>query len=223
MSKRSERDAAVAIGGEPRVNLLPPEVAQRKKARSARRGLVALVIVVLLAVAGGYGFVTIRAIGAQAEYAAAQARTAELLAEQMKYSEVTSITGQVQAVKDARSVALSTEVLWNNYYTKIRDVLPTDSTISSFVADGRAPWEPETIPLGPLRMPRVATITFVVTSAAPFPVADFVAKLAKIPGFADATSDVISREGEGYTTQFTLNLGTEGLSGRFPAGEEATS
>lgn len=45
MSKRTERDAVV-IGGEPRVNLLPPEVALRKKARSARRGLVALVIIV---------------------------------------------------------------------------------------------------------------------------------------------------------------------------------
>jgi hypothetical protein len=223
MSKRSERDAAVVLGGEPRVNLLPPEVAQRKKARSARRGLVALVIAVLLVVAGGYGFVTVRAIGAQLEFAAAQARTADLLAEQMKYSEVTAITGQVQAVKDARSIAVSTELLWNDYYTKIRDVLPADSTMSSLVADGRAPWEPDTLPLGPLRMPRVATITFVVTSAAPFPVADFVAKIAKIPGFADVTSDVISKDGEGYTTQFTFNLGADGLSGRFPSGEGSTN
>jgi type II secretory pathway pseudopilin PulG len=222
MSKRTERDAVV-IGGEPRVNLLPPEVALRKKARSARRGLVALVIIVLLAVAGGYGVATVRALAAEAELAVSQARTAELLAEQLQYGEVTTVSGNVQAVKDARTVAVSTEVLWNEYYTKIRDLIPVDTSISSFVVDGRAPWEPDNVPAGPLRQPRVATITFMIASAGPFPVQPFVAQISKIPGFVDVTADVITKDGESYTTQFTYNLGADALSGRFPAGEEASN
>ena len=93
MSTRSSKTSVLAVGAEPRANLLPPEVAQRKRARAARRGLVALVIGVLLLVAGGYAFASIQAIAAQAELATAQARTAELLAEQLEYSEVTSVSG----------------------------------------------------------------------------------------------------------------------------------
>lgn len=68
-----------------------------------------------------------------------QARTAELLAEQLQYAEVTTVSGNVQAVKDAQVLVVSTEVLWNDYYTKIRDALPADTSISSFLVDGRAP------------------------------------------------------------------------------------
>ena len=218
MSKRSAREAAAIIGGEPRVNLLPPEVAQRKKARSARRGLVALVIIVLLAVAGGYGFATVRALAAEAELAVSQARTAELLAEQLQYADVTTVSGNVQAVKDAQVLAVSTEVLWNDYYTKIRDALPADTSISSFLVDGRAPWEPDPGLAGPLRKPRVAQITFEVSSAVPFAVEPFVARIAKIPGFADTTPDILNREDLSYTTQFTYNVSPEALSGRFAEG-----
>ena len=223
MSKRSERAAAVTVGGEPRVNLLPPEVAQRKKARSARRGLVTLVVVIFLLVAAGYGYATFRALGAQALLAISQARTADLLAEQLKYADVTTLSGNVQAVKDARSLAVSTEVLWNGYYTKIRDVMPADTVFSRFVVDGRAPWEPEPGVSGPLRAPRVATITFIIVSAAPFPVEPFVSKLEKIPGFADVTPDNLGQESGVYRTQFTFNVSADALSGRFPVGEDVSN
>ena len=41
--------------------------------------------------------------------------------------------------------------------------------------------------------------------------------------FNDVTADVITKDGESYTTQFTYNLGADALSGRFPAGEEASN
>lgn len=218
----STRDQALVVGGEPRVNLLPPEVAQRKKARSARRGLVALVIIVLLAVAGAYAFVTVQALGAQAQLAAAQTRTSELLAEQLTYAEVTAISGQVQAVESARALAVSTEVSWNDLYKLIRDRLPADTSFTSFVADGRAPWEPEPVPGGPLREPRVATLTFIISSQGPFEIEPFVNRIAEIPGFADVTPDVLERDGTTILTTFTYNLGADSLTKRFSA-EEAGS
>ena len=69
----------------------------------------------------------------------------------------------------------------------------------------------------------LSAITFVIASAGPFPVQPFVAQISKIPGFVDVTADVITKDGESYTTQFTYNLGADALSGRFPAGEEASN
>ncbi|MFM9877194.1 MAG: hypothetical protein ACKVOG_05005 [Rhodoglobus sp.] len=213
----------LVVGGEPRVNLLPPEVAQRKKARSARRGLVALVILVLLAVAGGYAFAAVQVELARAELAAAQARTAELLGEQLKYSEVTAVGGQVLGVTSARTVAVSTEVLWNDLYKLIRDRLPEGTTLASLIVDGRAPWEPEPVPAGPLRQPRVATVTFVISSPGPIAIEPFVAKIADLDGFADITPDVVERSESLYSTTFTYNLTMDALSGRFAAGEDGSN
>ena len=215
MSTRSSKTSVLAVGAEPRANLLPPEVAQRKRARAARRGLVALVIGVLLLVAGGYAFASIQAIAAQAELATAQARTGELLAEQLEYSEVTSVSGQLAAATTARQVGTSTEVLWVDVYSDIRDRLPEGTSLSDFRVDGRAPWEPEFTPAGPLRQPRVATVTFTVTSAGPFGVQAFVDEIAEIDGFADATADVFTLADTVYRTTFTYSLGADALSGRF--------
>jgi len=224
MSARSARASQLVVGGEPRVDLLPPEVAQRKKARRARRGLVALVVVVLLAVAGGYVFATYRAVAAQFELAAAQARTTDLLVEQQKYSEVTTVSGQLAAVENARTVGVSTEVLWNDVYKQIRDRLPEGVTIGSFLADGRSPWEPEFTPAGPLRQPRVATLVFVLVSPdSPFAIEPFVKRIAEIKGFADVSPDVLQREDPNFETTFTYNLSTEALSGRFAADDAGGS
>ena len=208
----------IALGGEPRVNLLPPEVALRKKARGVRRGLIALVIAVVVLVAGGYAFAAFRSIEAQAGLAVAQQRTQGLLTDQLKYTDVTLVTGNVQAVKDARTVGTSTEVAWNDYYVKIRDILPVGAALETFTVDGRAPWEPEFLPAGPLREPRAATITFVLVANAPIDYQAFAKKLAAIDGFADASPDVLEQNGA-YKATFTLTLNTDALSGRFPAGQ----
>lgn len=71
---------------------------------------------------------------------------------------------------------------------------------------------------GPLRKPRVAQITFEVSSAAPFAVEPFVERIAKIPGFADTTPDILNRDALSYTTQFTYGVVQEALSGRFAEG-----
>ena len=47
---------ALLLGGAPRVSLLPPEAAQREKARGARRLSILLLVLVIVLVGAGYGY-----------------------------------------------------------------------------------------------------------------------------------------------------------------------
>ena len=124
-------------------------------------------------------------------------------------------------MKSARTVGLSTEVLWNDFYKQVRDLVPADTVLASFVVDGRAPWEPESTPDGPLRQPRVATITFVlVSSTGPIAVEAFVKKVSEIKGFVDVNPGAVALKDGLYGTTFTIDVGADALAGRFAAGED---
>ena len=223
MSGRSKTVAVVVLGGEPRANLLPPEVGKRAKARATRRLLVVLVVLSLVAVAAGYAAAYLRAADAQAGLLRSQGRTEELLAEQLKYSEATTVVGLVAATKSARQIGSSTEILWADLLNTITSYLPEGSTLDSGTLTGRTPWEPALMPVGPLRAPRVATLSLIVKSSSLLDTTAIIRKLAELPGFADATPDLVELDGGGYKTTITLNVNEDALSGRFPAdGTEAT-
>lgn len=211
--------ASLPLGGEPRVNLLPPEVGERAGARRTRKLLGLLVIGSLLLVGGGYGAASIRSIQALGELSAAHERSAELTAEQSTYSEVTAIAGSTSAIEDARRLGTSTEVLWNDVLDQIATYLPEGAVLASGSLKSRAPWEPELVPLGPLREPTVASLVLVVESGALLDATEMIRRLSALPGFADATPDSVTSTEGGFSTTITLNVDTEALSGRFGAVE----
>ena len=219
MAKAPTKASALVVGGVPTVDLLPPEVAQRKKARIVRNRLLALVAAVLVLTLAGYGYATGQSTQAQGELESAQQRTQILLTEQLAYSDLTFVTGQLNTVMTARTVATSTEVIWNYYYTRILAMMPAGATIIAFTADGRAPWEAEPAPAGPLRQPRVATITLVVSSPTPLDSVELVSQIEGLDGFADVSPDSITSAETSFTSTFTFNVGPAALSDRFPLGE----
>lgn len=215
MSARSKKAGDLVLGGEPRVNLLPPEVHAQVKQRATRRMLGLLVVLAVAAVAGGYVAVQLRAVVASAELVAAQQRTQDLLSEQAKYAEATKTSGMVKVALDARTLALSNEVLWSDLIDHIRGVLPADATLDSAKMTAHLPWEAEMATQGPLRAPRVATVEFVVKSASLLDTPSVVRALASIPGFADATPDRVDRNDTTFNTTITLNLNVGVVYDRF--------
>lgn len=215
MSIRSGRNAPLALGVDPRVNLLPPEVVQRGKERETRKvlGLIVVASVILVGTASAVAYS--HAAVSQGDLIAAQATTQKILTEQLEYSEATTTIGLIASAKSAREVGASTEILWGDLVGTIKTYLPEGVTIESASMLGRAPWEVEMLPTGPLRQPRVATLNLVLASGSRTDLSDTIRQLAALPGFADATPDLVTADGERFVTTITLNLNAAALSGRF--------
>lgn len=217
MSRVEVSMAGLVLGGEPRVELLPPEVRQQERARGMRRLSAIAVMAVLVLALGGYGVAGFHNARAQADLAAAQARTGVIQAERARYAKVTTTAERIADIPAARTLGASTEILWPDLMASIRSSLPPGVVIESATMKGRAPWDAELVPGGPLRQPRIATLTLVITSPTIFDATAIVRSLVVVPGFADATPDTVAGTANGYSTTVTLNVNDRALSGRFAA------
>lgn len=220
MSRKDTSDDLI-IGGEPRVDLLPPEVLMHRKAKATRRGLGIGVVGLLVIVLAGTGGALVFSDRAQAELAAEQSKTADLLAEQTQYSEVRTAQAQVDLVKAAERVGVSTEIDWKAYLQGVQATLPTSVLIKSVTVDSATPillYEQST---APLQGARVATVSFTATSAALPDVPTWLDGLATLPGFADALPGLVTLEETTglYTVDITMHVNDAAFAERFAAKE----
>lgn len=217
---RSSAAGALVVGGEPRVSLLPPEVTAVRKARAARRLLGLIVVGVIVVVGASSGAAAWQAAQAQAALAAAQARTTDLLQEQLKYAEVRTVQEEVNRTLAARQVGASTEVDWKAYLQGIRRVLPPDVTIDTVAVDAASPLEAYAQPTAPLQAQRVATLTLTITSPNLPTVPEWLEGLKTLPGYADGTPNAITQDDNGsYTVNLTLHINDGAYSHRFDTQE----
>ncbi|MGO4104371.1 hypothetical protein AB4Y63_10500 [Leifsonia sp. YAF41] len=216
MSRQSKSDILV-IGGEPRVDLLPPEVRKERQARVVRRRLGLGVIGVLLIVVLGAGAATALSIQAQAQLLAEQSRTGELLAEQAKYMEVRTVQNQVGLVRAAQQVGASTEINWKDYLQKVQATLPAGVTIDTVDVDSASPMAIYVQPTAPLQGARVATVNFTAKSTGLPDVPTWLTALTTLPGYADALPDSVTLdEATGiYTVSITMHVSDAAFAQRF--------
>lgn len=215
MSGRLKQGAGPALGGEPRVFLLPPEAALREKARGMRRLSVLLLVLIIVVVGAGYGWAFFRNSSAQEALAASQAQSQSLVTQRQKYAKATTVASLVSGVAESKKLGASTEVLWADLIDAVRSSLPQGVAIQSATMKARAPWEPPLEPAGPLRQPRVATLSIVITSPTILDATAIVRSLVNVPGFADATPDSVTEASGTYSTTVTLNVNEKALSNRF--------
>ncbi len=218
----SKADATgLTIGGEPRIDFLPPEVKAGKEARRTRRSMTALVLVVVAACVAGYVFSTTLAGQAQAELSAAQDRTHALIQEQGEYNEVRTITGQLAASANARLVGSANEIMWASYMQSLVGVLPSGSTITKYTVDSPAFNGGLSASDTPLQGPSLATVKFVATFPSISAAKSALKNLETLDGYARAWVTPISREDDGkYSADFTLAVSTDVLELRFFADAE---
>ncbi|TFB52928.1 hypothetical protein [Cryobacterium sp. Sr3] len=213
---RSKVGEELVFGGEPRVDLLPPEVKAGKKANATRRRLGATLVAVVLLMITGVGAATWHAQQSRDELASAQARTAELLASQAKYAEVNQVQNEVDITLAARQFGASTEVDWKAYLSQVRAALPADVSIDTVGVDAASPLGAYIQPTAPLQAARVATLTLTVTSPNLPSVPQWLDAIKGLPGYADATPGSIKRSETGaYTVNLVMHINGGAYSNRF--------
>jgi hypothetical protein len=211
----------VVVGGEPRIDLLPPEIKQKKDARRRSRVLVLLVGAVVAACAVAYVGVSGIAVASQAQLSNEQDRTLVLIAEQGKYSEARDAAATVATASDARLVASATEILWREQFGAIQGTLPTGATITQIAVTSRSATGGGTVGQGIAAPILVSEVS--VTAA--FPTVDSVAtwldQLPGIPGYAVAWVTPITDADGIYEIQAAIGLTSDAFAERFATTETA--
>ena len=213
---RAEHDTNLVLGGEPRINLLPPEVAAQAADRALRRKLILATAGVLVLVLIGVGGAFVHATSSALRMVAALADTTDLLAEQSKYVAVRQVETQVETALAARAVGGWTEVDWQAYLQGIRAVLPADVGIDAVVVDSTSPLTAYPQPTGPLQEARVATLTVTMVSPGLPAVPQWLDALHSLPGMANVVAGSITAEDTGgYTVVVAMHIDSDAFSGRF--------
>ncbi|MHB8341534.1 MAG: PilN domain-containing protein [Mycobacteriales bacterium] len=149
----------------PRVNLLPPEIQERKALRRLQAGLGAAVVVV----AGLTGFAYWQAqqsvTTAQNNLVAAQQQTATLQGRLASLSNVRSVYSAVDEAKALVVQALGGQIQWSRYLTDLSLTVPPNVWVTSFNAQENANVTPPAAgaSVTPSAIPGVATTTGVGT------------------------------------------------------------
>ena len=203
----------------PRVNLLPPEIAEATRFRRIQMGLggglLAAVGVVALLYVGAAGSVT----DAQSELDNATATGTQLKAEAAKYADVTGVYAQAAAAEAMLTQAMGEEVRYSTFLNALSLTVPDNVWVRSVIFS-QAPVPPA---LGSTE-PGIGTVTFSGVGFKHEDVAVWLESLATQAGYADPyfSSSAETLIGERKTVDFSsaVTLTTKALSGRYttPAG-----
>ncbi|WP_258723184.1 fimbrial assembly protein [Cellulomonas sp. NS3] len=221
LEKPSRRGGGVLVGAPelPQVNLLPPEVRAARGLVHLKRWLALAFVVVLVLVAGLYGAALLARGSADSELAEAQARAAELQAQEAEYAEVPRVVNDLRRATEARTLGMSTEVLWKQYLDAVAAVLPTNVSISTFTVAQATPVTAPEAPADPLATQGIGTITFTSTAVGLPDNAAWIDALNSVPGFyaANATAEALG-EDDGvvaYTVSSTVQVNETAFALRF--------
>lgn len=215
--RRSPKDDRLVIGGDQRVDLLPPEVRSERRGQQQRRRLTLGVIGIAVVVALGVVASTTLAMTAQSNLADEQARTATLLTEQGRYFEVRALQNQIALAEAAQQVGAATEIDWKSYLNAVQNTLPSSVAISTVQLDSATPLTTYTQATAPLQGLRVATVSFTATSLVLPDIPAWLSALGTLDGFADALPGSVSLDQITgiYTVTITMHVNDSAFAHRF--------
>jgi Tfp pilus assembly protein PilN len=213
----------VTVGGAPRADLMPPEIrikrSQLRTRRSLRLALFGVFVLVVVACGGTWAWNAL----AQTSLVSAQAQQQALLAQQAKYSNVTTIQSATTLIKAGQVIGDSTEIDWRDYLEKLQATLPAGvalSTVSIGTADPMTAYAQSTTPL---QGGRIATLAFTATSPSLPSIPVWLDGLRTLPGFVDATPGSVTLGDGVYSADVTMHIGPEAFANRFDPKKQAAT
>jgi hypothetical protein len=196
------------IGGDPRVDLLPPEVRSSRRYARTRRGFTWGVLVVVLVVVLANGAAFAYNLSSQAQLLSAQARTSELLAEQQKYVGVRQVQNQVDVLIAGQQVGASTEVDWKKFIEAVGAAEPPTLKMVTMSVDSASPIADYPQSNDPLQGPRIATVEIQAFSATFPDVPSWARAVLAVDGVVDAVPGTVNldEQSRGYVTTLTIHV-----------------
>ena len=211
---------AIVTGALPRVNLMPrAEIERRERTTLARRwgiGLLAVVLVVILAVTGAF----LLKWAAQQRLAADQLRTTQLLTELASLSEVSQALQLRAELNGFRADAMVSDLSWSELFADLAGALPGGVALTGFdLTTGAAPATED-----PATEVGLAG-TLELRSATPIDIAPAARALRQVPGVTEidpleVTSQLEGGEQRTYVYRLDATFDQTLYSGDFA--EEAT-
>jgi len=203
------------VGGAPRVDLMPPEIrlkrSQLRTRRSLRLALFGVFLLVVVACGGTWAW----SVLAQTGLASAQNQQQALLAQQAKYSNVTTVQNAITLIKAGQIVGDSTEIDWQDYLTKLQATLPAGVSLATVTIGTADPMTAYAQSTTPLEGGRIATLAFTATSASLPSIPVWLDGLKTLPGFVDATPGQVSLTEGTYSADVTMHIGPQAFAHRF--------
>lgn len=205
----------LTVGGQPRANLLPPEIILKRKQLKTRRALRAGVLLVALGVAAGcvatFGVASV----AQVQLGLAQQTQQQLIAEQSQFGEVREVKDTIATIQAGQEVGASTEIAWRDYLVLLQQTLPEGVTLDTVAIESGTPMAAFSQSDAPLQGTRVAALTFTATTATLPSIPDWLRAMVTLPGFVDAIPGSVNRAGDAYVTQVLLHIDSGAFSLRY--------
>jgi|GEM_PF-3570904 len=180
----------------PGVNLLPPEVHQRRDARRLRSWLVVAVGVVLALTVVGILWATGEVTAAEDRLQEAQDANERMRAEEATYWEVPVVLAELENAESAETVAMWREILWEPYALELLDILPEDVSIERYEVQNPGAVEGMLAARHPLEAESYSFIQFEGYTHIRPDVADWIEAIESVEAFQYAWVDFIELEGE---------------------------
>jgi Tfp pilus assembly protein PilN len=177
----------------PRVNLLPPEVMERRAVRKVKIGAAGALAATIAVAAGAYTLAVVDRNQAQDDLVAEQAVTTQLQAEAAKYAQVPRIFSIIDGATEGRRVAMAQDISWSTLMGQIAATYPKDVWLENVRATlaspepGPAPAPGAAAAIAPLAPSGVATITIQGAAKSHPDVANWLDSLATVPNVADTS------------------------------------
>ena len=131
MSLMTETGSAITLDSLPRVNLLPPEIAETRRVRRIQIGLGGAVLGAVGVVALLYVAASSSVSSAQTDVDAATAKNTQLQAETVKYRDVTAAYDRAAAAQAMLTQAMGEEVRYSRLLTDLSLSVPENVWIKN--------------------------------------------------------------------------------------------
>ena len=131
MSTSTVQGTTTRLATLPRVNLLPPEIAEAQRFRKVQAGLGLGVLAALGVVGALFVGATSQVADAQDELDAQNARSAKLKAQQAQYAEVPVVYAQVEAARAQLAAAMGQEVRYSYFLNDLSLSVPSKVWLTS--------------------------------------------------------------------------------------------